>query len=151
MQATVVQLMMSSMEELGRLLLLACLTFTPPSAALSLHSLARPAVPSVSTGLATAEPDVDTDSRAFAQLVEAVVSEGGFVGSVSVQTVGGLRGLYVQEDVSAGEPLLAVPRQCILLAVEGDGESDEERELKLHERLMLRLLSSAASGKRVRS
>ena len=120
-----------------------------PTAAIALHSLTRPTTSAAAgSAAATADADVDADSTAFARLVEAVVSEGGFVGSISVQTVGGLRGLYVQEDVSAGEPLLAVPHQCILLAVEGEGEGDEQ-ELKLHERLMLRLLTAAASGERV--
>eukprot|EP00966_Prymnesium_polylepis_P313615 7246949-Prymnesium_polylepis.1 len=63
---------------------------------------------------------VDDDKKAFSQLADFVVTEGGFVGPVTMETVGGLRGLRVTSDVTAGEPLLAVPRHCMLHATEGD-------------------------------
>ena len=40
--------------------------------------------------------------------------EGGLVGPIQISSRGGLRGLFVSEDVKAGTPLLAVPRHCTL-------------------------------------
>lgn len=71
-----------------------------------------------------------------------IASAGGFVSdALQLEDVGagGGRGLCVSRDVSAGEPLLGVPRRCTLHACAGEG-------LKAHEALMLRLLEEEACG-----
>ena len=90
------------------------------------------------SGLAILE-SVHVGPACFDDLAAWVVREGGHVGSIKVETRGGLRGLFTTDAVAAGEPLLAVPRHCTLWAAQADG-------LKAHENLMQRLLESEAAG-----
>ena len=50
-----------------------------------------------------------------------IVSEGGVIGGgVAVRILGGRRGLYATEDLSAGTELARVPKSCLVFAEESD-------------------------------
>jgi hypothetical protein len=74
-------------------------------------------------------------------LAKWVTSQGGFVGKVAAETRGGLRGLFVSEDVEAGELLVAVPRPCLISA-----EEDPQWGLSLRELLTARLCGALTRG-----
>jgi len=47
-------------------------------------------------------------------------TDGGYVGSVSIETHGGRRGLFTNAAVKAGDVLVAVPKECLTFAEEAD-------------------------------
>ena len=54
------------------------------------------------------------------RLTSWVESEGGFVGSVAIQTHGSYRGLFATEDVASGTILASVPKSCLIFAEDAD-------------------------------
>lgn len=102
-----------------------------PSAVVAVLLLSQPLAVALS---------ITSEGAQFEALADWISREGGFVGSVIAASVDGLRGLYATADVQAGEPLLAVPRHCVICAMEGEGP------LKLHEQLMLQLLEARSEG-----
>jgi len=64
------------------------------------------------------------------ELIDWLVAAGGYVGPCEPRTQAGLRGLFITHDgVRAGEPLVAVPRECTLRGDAGDGRRPIERLL----------------------
>ena len=63
---------------------------------------------------ATADPESDEG----AALLRWCEESGGFVGAIAIEEREGMRGLFVTQDVAAGERLLSVPRACTLSAAE---------------------------------
>mmetsp|Transcript_87463 Transcript_87463/g.152614 ORF Transcript_87463/g.152614 Transcript_87463/m.152614 type:complete len:499 (-) Transcript_87463:45-1541(-) len=88
------------------------------------------------------KPKSFPDQSAELALVEWIRSNGGFVGSVNIDTRNGLRGLFVTKDVLAGELLLVIPKSCILSA-----EEDPKSGLSLTELMTARLVETITRGK----
>ena len=86
------------------------------------------------TSFLTNFASIDQHAALHSWLLDA----GAMIGSVRLEEQSGVRGLYITKAVQAGEPLIAVPPQCTLVA-------HAEAGLKAHEALALKLLKVASA------